>query len=106
MELRTEGNFGAFTFRFITAPILKYIRHAQRQFPGRKIAVAIQELVASHWYQYLLHNHQSTALKGLLLVRGNRQVVMVNVRARMGGELISHRSVYGGSQPNCICSTS
>lgn len=56
----------------------------------------IPELLADHWYQYLLHNHRSTALKALLLVQGNRQVVMVNVCARMGGELISHRSVYGG----------
>lgn len=66
-------------FRFITSPILNYVRQAQVEFPGRKIAVVIPELVAAHWYQYLLHNHRSTALKGLLLVEGNRQVVVINV---------------------------
>jgi hypothetical protein len=65
-------------------PILKYIRQAQRQLPGRKIAVAIAEVVANHWYQYLLHNHRSTAFKGLLLVQGNRPVVMVSVRSPNG----------------------
>ena len=66
-------------FRFITSPILKHVAEMQRNFPGRKIAVVIPELVASHWYQYLLHNHRSTALKGLLLMQGTRNVVVINV---------------------------
>ena len=66
-------------FRFITTPILKHVADMQRDFPNRKIAVIIPELVASHWYQYLLHNHRSTALKGLLLMQGTRSVVVINV---------------------------
>ena len=66
-------------FRFITSPILNYVKDAQAQFPDRKIAVVVPELVAAHWYQYLLHNHRSTALKGLLLMQGNKQVVVINV---------------------------
>ena len=66
-------------FRFITSPILKHVADVQRESPGRKVAVVIPELVASHWYQYLLHNHRSTALKGLLLLQGTRDVVVINV---------------------------
>ncbi len=66
-------------FRFITSPILNHVRDMQDKFPGRKIAVVIPELITSHWYQYLLHNHRSTVLKGLLLLHGNQQVVVINV---------------------------
>ena len=66
-------------YRFITSPILKHVADVQRELPDRKIAVVIPELVASHWYQYLLHNHRSTALKGLLLLQGTRNVVVINV---------------------------
>lgn len=66
-------------FRFITSPIVNYVRELNQEFPGRKVAVVIPELVASHWYQYLLHNHRSTALKGLLLLQGNKQVIVINV---------------------------
>jgi hypothetical protein len=55
------------------------IRQVQRQFPGRKLAVAIQVLVANHWYQYLLHNYRCRALEGLLRVQGNSQVVVVDI---------------------------
>jgi amino acid transporter len=66
-------------FRFIASPIVKYVTGVQREYPGRKVAVVIPELVAQHWYQYLLHNYRSTALKGLLLVQGNRDVIVINV---------------------------
>lgn len=66
-------------FRFVTTPILNYILETERQFPNRTIGVVVPELVASHWYQYLLHNHRSTALKALLLIQGNRRIVVINV---------------------------
>lgn len=66
-------------FRFITTPILEYVKQLQSEQPNAKVAVIVPELVAQHWYQYLLHNHRSTALKGLLLLQGNRNVIVVNV---------------------------
>lgn len=72
-------------FRFITSPILNYVKKAQEQYPDRKIAVVVPELVAAHWYQYLLHNHRSTALKSLLLMQGNRRVVVINVPWYLNG---------------------
>lgn len=66
-------------FRFITTPILNYVFDIEKQFSTRKIAVIIPELVVSHWYEYLLHNHRSTVLKTLLLFHGNRHIVVINV---------------------------
>lgn len=66
-------------FRFVTSPILNYVLEIERRLPDRTIGVVVPELVASRWYQYLLHNHRSTVLKALLLLKGNRRIVMINV---------------------------
>ena len=66
-------------FRFITSPILKYVSDIHQKSPQQLVAVIVPELVPSHWYEYLLHNHRSTALKGLLLMREIRGVVVINV---------------------------
>ena len=50
-----------------------------KECPEHRVAVVVPELVASHWYEYLLHNHRSTALKGLLLLQGARGVIVINV---------------------------
>lgn len=66
-------------YRYVSAPIVRYAKEVQGGAPGRKVAVIIPELVARRWYQYVLHNYRSTALKGRLLIEGNRQVVVINV---------------------------
>ncbi len=88
-ELRTaskEANVPAPTvvsipspYRMITSPIMKYVLETEAKAPGRKVAVIVPELVTTHWYQYLLHNHRSTVLKALLLMRGNGRIVVINV---------------------------
>ncbi len=66
-------------FRFITSPIVRYVLDLEKRESGRKVMVVVPELVAVKWYQYLLHNHRSTVLKAMLLVQGNRRIVVVNV---------------------------
>ena len=66
-------------FRFIMKPIVDHILKVEAENPERSVAVVVPELVAHHWYQYLLHNHRSTALKATLLVRGNGRIAVVNV---------------------------
>ncbi len=66
-------------YRFITKPIVDYVLKVEAEHPGRPIAVVVPELVAVHWYQYLLHNHRSTMLKAALLIRGNGRIAVVNV---------------------------
>ncbi len=66
-------------FRFINGPILKHVLATEQSSPGRSISVVIPELVGGKWYHYLLHNHRSTALKALLLFRGDGRIIVVNV---------------------------
>ncbi|MCW3054257.1 MAG: Amino acid permease [Chthonomonadales bacterium] len=58
---------------------LHYIDRIKKVYPDRLIAVLIPELVEPRWYHYLLHNHAASVLKAALLVRGGRQVVVMNV---------------------------
>jgi hypothetical protein len=43
------------------------------------IAVIIPELVETRWYEWMLHNHEATALKANLLLLGDPHVVVINV---------------------------
>jgi amino acid transporter len=66
-------------FRYVVTPIVEHILQLQHDHPGRTVAVVIPELVESRWYHYLLHNQRASLLKALLLVKGDRRVVVVNV---------------------------
>jgi hypothetical protein len=41
--------------------------------------VIVPELVERHWYHYPLHNQRAEVLKALLLVKGSRNIVLINV---------------------------
>jgi hypothetical protein len=66
-------------YRLIIKPILEYVVQIEAKNPGRQIAVIVPELVERHWYHYLLHNQRAELLKGLLLVKGSRNIVLINV---------------------------
>jgi len=66
-------------YRLIIKPILDYVLDVEAKNPGRQIAVIVPELVERHWYHYPLHNQRAELLKGLLLVRGSRNIVLINV---------------------------
>jgi len=66
-------------YRQIFRPILDFISDLAEKNPERYIAVLVPELVEGHWYHYLLHNQRAALLKGLLLVKGNRKINVVNV---------------------------
>lgn len=66
-------------YRAVTTPIMKHVLKIEADNPKRRIAVIVPELVAAKWWEYLLHNHRSTVLKALLLVKGNRRIVVINV---------------------------
>ena len=66
-------------YRAVTTPIMKHVLKTEAENPKRRIAVIVPELVAAKWWEYLLHNHRSTVLKALLLVKGNRRIVVINV---------------------------
>jgi amino acid transporter len=66
-------------FRLIIKPILDYVLDMELNNPGRQIAVIVPELVERHWYHYPLHNQRAEVLKALLLVKGSRNIVLINV---------------------------
>ena len=66
-------------YRLIIKPILDYVMDMEANNPGRQIAVIVPELVERHWYHYPLHNQRAELLKALLLVKGSRNIVLINV---------------------------
>jgi len=66
-------------YRHVFNPLLDYILEMKRRHQDRQIAVLIPELIASRWYEHLLHNKRAAMLKALLLVRGDEDIVVVNV---------------------------
>ncbi|HEY0264560.1 MAG TPA: APC family permease [Granulicella sp.] len=67
------------TYRQIITPLMDYILELEHANPGRKVAVLLPELVVRHWWENFLHNQRVQLLKLLLLVRGKRQIVVVNI---------------------------
>jgi amino acid transporter len=65
-------------YRRLFRPLLGFITTLARAHPDRQVAVVVPEMVESHWYHYLLHNHTASILKWLLLLRGGKGVVIVN----------------------------
>jgi hypothetical protein len=63
----------------VLAPIVDYVLEAERTCPTQELAVLIPELVERHWYHYLLHNKRAAVLKTLLLLKGNKRIVVINV---------------------------
>jgi len=66
-------------YRFVISPLVDYILKVEQQHPERQIAVLIPELVVRHAWQNFLHNQRSQLLKLLLLLRGNRRIVVINI---------------------------
>jgi amino acid transporter len=66
-------------YRQVCQPLIEYIHQLQTKFPDRMIAVIIPELVETRWYEWMLHNHEATALKANLLLLGDPHVVVINV---------------------------
>jgi len=66
-------------YRFVIDPILSYVLRVEREHKDRMVAVLIPELVESRWYQYFLHNQRARLLSTLLLLQGDRRIVIVSV---------------------------
>jgi hypothetical protein len=71
-------------YRHVLNPLLDYILETKHSHPDRQVAVLIPELVAHHWYEHFLHNKRAAMLKALLLVRGDQDIVVINVPWYLG----------------------
>jgi hypothetical protein len=45
----------------------------------RKVCVLVPELVVKHWWENLLHNRRANLLKAILLVKGTRRIIVINI---------------------------
>lgn len=66
-------------YRYVIQPILDHVLAVERQHKDRTVAVVIPELVVRRWYQYFLHNQRGKLFAALLLVKGDRRIVIINV---------------------------
>jgi amino acid transporter len=66
-------------FRLVLMPLVDHVLLLEARNPDRQIAVLVPELVVTQWWQYLLHNQRAQLLKLLLLVRGNRRIIVINI---------------------------
>jgi hypothetical protein len=66
-------------FRYILQPVVDYVLKVERETGNRNVCVLVPELVVHHWWEGLLHNRRADLLKVILLVRGNRRIVVINI---------------------------
>jgi len=66
-------------FRYIVYPIVDYVLSVECETATCKVCVLIPELVVHRWWEGMLHNRRSDLLKVMLLMRGNRRIVVINI---------------------------
>ena len=74
-----ELNLLSSPYRFVIMPLVEHILKVERDHPDRQIAVLVPELVVKHWWQTPLHNQRAQLLKLLLLFRGNKRIIVINI---------------------------
>ena len=66
-------------YRYILQPLVDYVLAVEHETETRKVCVLVPELVVRHWWEGLLHNRRSDLLKVMLLMRGNRRIIVINI---------------------------
>ena len=66
-------------YRYILGPVVDYILGAECESENRNVCVLVPELVVRHWWENLMHNRRADLLKVMLLVRGNKRIVVINI---------------------------
>jgi amino acid transporter len=66
-------------YRTILQPVIDYILKVEKETDTNKVCVLVPELVVKHWWENLLHNRRADLLKVILLVKGNRRIVVINI---------------------------
>ena len=66
-------------FRYVLGPMVDYILSVERESTFNKVCVLVPELVVFHWWENLLHNRRADMLKVILLLRGNRRIIVINI---------------------------
>ncbi len=70
-------------YRRFFDPLFEALRTIEAEHPACAIALVVPELTGGSWYDFLLHNQRTTALKAALLLNGGERVFLVNVPWRL-----------------------
>jgi amino acid transporter len=73
-------------YRYVLYPIVDYVLNVEKETDTRKVCVLIPELVVQHWWDGMLHNRRSDLLKVVLLMRGNRRIIVINIPWYLGND--------------------
>jgi amino acid transporter len=66
-------------FRYILQPLVDYILHVCTADEAQRVCVLVPELVVRHWWENVMHNRRADVLKVILLMRGRRNIVVINI---------------------------
>ncbi|MGA7106802.1 MAG: APC family permease [Terracidiphilus sp.] len=66
-------------YRYILQPLVNYVLGVEKETDYHKVCVLVPELVVRHWWENLLHNRRADLLKAILLLRGNRRIIVINI---------------------------
>ncbi|MGB6690402.1 MAG: APC family permease [Terracidiphilus sp.] len=66
-------------YRYIIQLVVDYVLAVEKESNFHKVCVLVPELVVRHWWENLLHNRRADLLKVLLLLRGNRRIIVINI---------------------------
>ncbi len=66
-------------YRLVITPVVDYVLMLEVENPDRQIVLIVPELIELHWYHYFLQSNRGELLKGLMLLRGNQNVAIINL---------------------------
>ncbi|HZB89027.1 MAG TPA: APC family permease [Terracidiphilus sp.] len=66
-------------FRYVLQPVVDFVLKVEQEPGTRKVCVLVPELVVRNWWENLLHNRRADLLKVILLLRGNRRIIVINI---------------------------
>jgi amino acid transporter len=81
-------------YRQLYGPLLAFVNERASEHPDRQIAVVVPQLVEARWYHAFLHNHASSVLKALLLLRGGPQIILINTPWYLRDWLPERRRIF------------
>jgi hypothetical protein len=66
-------------YRYVLQPVVEYVLGVEKETEYHKVCVLVPELVVRHWWESVLHNRRADLLKVILLLRGNRRIIVINI---------------------------
>lgn len=66
-------------YRRVLGPIIQTAVRKSKDYPDRRVALVIPEIIETRWYNRLLHNQRAAVLKAMLYLVGNKNIIVISV---------------------------